>query len=128
MTCDPQRVRAPATENQGLLPASDKRGGYPGSGHGPTMPPPPPDPSGSPPSGDVSDAFTWPPAERYPATEWFKAQLREAQAQGRQLDPVRAHALHEAVRWAVRAGVWEAERILEVADLFALWLDPPEAS
>jgi len=81
----------PWPERRHLPPATDKRGGYPGSGHGPTMPPPPPDPSGSPPPRDVSDAFTWSEPIHGDLNPTYSGTL------GRVLDPVRAYALAQAV-------------------------------
>jgi len=97
-----------------LPSATGKRGGYPGSGDGPSMPPPPPDPSGS------------PPAERYPATEWLKAALRE----GHPLNPVRAHALTQAVEHVGVNGTESPDvpgEVLAIAERFEAWLTRDEA-
>lgn len=110
-------------------------GGHPGSGDGASMPSPPPDPSGSPPAGDVSDASAWPPpgyieSDRYPATEWLKAQLREARTT---LDPVRDAALGRAVELLRFPFPPDGEegpdllaRVIAAANMFAAWLQGPE--
>jgi hypothetical protein len=119
----------PGGHYSGDTPASElkpptsgvKRGGYPGSGDGPTMPPPPPNPSGSPPAGDVSDAFTW--------SDPTHGDLNVTYT-GRILDPVRAHALAQAVNHVGVNGVEGDDvpgEVLAVAERFAEWLVGPES-
>lgn len=162
---DPSPLPPGYTTLGGLSPATDKRGGYPGSGDGETMRPPAPIPSGyktrgeqgtpTPYDAGLREGFRralegeepwWPipgnpdgeyrgsrlamgepihgTVEQYPATEWFKAQLRETRTT---LDPVRAAALHEAVRlcggrsWPTEAAL--VTDVLVVAERFEDWLN-----
>jgi len=93
-----------------LPPATDKRGGWSGSGDGPTMPLPPPDPSGSPPPRVVGDAFNWEP---------LRGDLNPTYTStpARFLDPVRAHALAQAVELVKDASsyVSDPEALAEAA-------------
>ena len=108
-----------------LPPATDKRGGYPGSGDGPTMPPPPPNPSGSPPPRH--DAEPVHPVWGYgPAHGDLNVTYT-----GRFLDPVRAAALHEAVQHEAHRMRPPPDdeaigRVIAAAKMFEAWLEGPE--
>jgi hypothetical protein len=100
---------------------------------GPTMPPPPPDPSGSPPAHDpvkdildatatkglLTGGVIWPPGS------FSSHGDLNVTYTGRFLDPVRAHALAQAVNHAGVNGVEGDDvpgEVLAIASRFEAWL------
>jgi hypothetical protein len=75
-------------------------------------------------TGDISDAYGWPAAERYPATEWFKAELRETRSSHRTIAlQAAAELVGLASELVPRTDLGDlAGKVLEVAETFEGYL------